>query len=68
MTTFHNLLPSPICMYVCMYVWQINGKEKKPQKPHPKFKKYKYQIFTENICSACNPVQVIIFCKYVLSL
>ena len=29
-----------------------NNKEKKPQKPRPKMKKFVYYIFTENICSA----------------
>ena len=31
-----------------------NNIEKEPQKPRPIFKKYVYDIFTENICSACN--------------
>ena len=35
-----------------------NNIEKVPQKPHPKLKKYVYYIFTENICSICNPMQV----------
>ena len=35
-----------------------NNIEKVPQKPHPKLKKYVYYIFTENICSNCNPVQL----------
>ena len=26
-----------------------------------KLKKYVYYIFTENICSACNPMQVVVF-------
>ena len=33
-----------------------NNIEKEPQKPRPKLKKYVYYIFTENICSACNPM------------
>ena len=37
--------------------------EKKQQKPRPKLEKYVYCIFTENICSACNPMQVVVFCK-----
>ena len=45
-----------------------NNIEKEPQKPHPKWKKYMYQIFTENICSARNPMQVVVFCKCVLIL
>ena len=27
----------------------------------PKIKKYVYYIFTENICCACNPMQVVFF-------
>ena len=38
-----------------------NSIEKKPQKPHPKLKKYVYYIFTENISSSCNPMQVVVF-------
>ena len=43
-----------------------NNIEKEPQKPRPKLKKRVYYIFTENICSACNPMQVVVFCKHVL--
>ena len=42
--------------------------EKEPEKPHKKLKKYVYYIFKESICSACNPMQVIVFCKNVLTL
>ena len=42
--------------------------EKEPQKPRTKMKKHVYYIFTENICSACNPMQVVVFCKNVLTL
>ena len=42
--------------------------EKEPQRPRPKLKKYVYYIFTENICSTCNPMQVVVFCKNVLIL
>ena len=45
-----------------------NNIEKEPQKPHPKLKKCVYYIFTENNCSACNPMQVVVFCKNVLIL
>ena len=45
-----------------------NNIEKEPQKPHPKFKKYVHHIFAENICSACSPMQVAVFCKNVLTL
>ena len=38
-----------------------NNIEKERQKPRLKLKKY--YIFTENICSACNPMQVVVFCK-----
>ena len=44
-----------------------NNIGKEPQKPRPKLK-YIYYIFTENICSACNPMQVVVFCKHVLIL
>ena len=45
-----------------------NNIGKEPQKPRPKLKKYVYYIFTENICSVCNPMQVVVFCKNVLIL
>ena len=45
-----------------------NDIEKKPQKPHPKLKKYVCYIFTGNIYSVCNLMQVVIFCKNVLIL
>ena len=44
-----------------------NNIGKEPQKPRPKLK-YIYYIFTENICSACNPMQVVVFYKHVLIL
>ena len=34
----------------------------------PKIEKYVYYIFTANICSTCNPMQVVVFCKNVLIL
>ena len=37
-------------------------------KATPKIEKYVYYVFTENICSACNPMQVVVFCKHVLIL
>ena len=37
-------------------------------KATPKIEKYGYYIFTENICSARNPMQVLVFCKHVLIL
>ena len=45
-----------------------NNIEKESQKPRPKLKKYVYYILTENICSARNPMQVVVFCKNVLVL
>ena len=45
-----------------------NNKEKEPQKLHPKLTKYVYYIFPENIWSAYNPMQVVVFCKNVLIL
>ena len=39
-----------------------NNIEMEPQKPHWKLKKHTYDrfyIFTDNICSACNPIQVL---------
>ena len=38
-----------------------NNTEKELQKPRPKLKKYVYYAFIENICSACNPMQVKVF-------
>ena len=45
-----------------------NNTEKEPQKPRPKLEKYEYYVFTENIYSACNPINVVVFCKNVLIL
>ena len=33
-----------------------------------KIEKFVYYIFTENICSAWNPIQVVVFCKHVSTL
>ena len=40
-----------------------NNIQKIPQKPCPKLKKYAFCIFTENICSACNSMQMVFSCK-----
>ena len=45
-----------------------NNIEKEPQKLHPNLKKCFYYLFTQNICSACNPMQVVVFSKNVLIL
>ena len=45
-----------------------NNIGKKPQKPRPKLKNKCTYIFTENICSACNSMQIVGFCKHVLVL
>ena len=42
-----------------------NKPGKELQKATPKIEKYIYYIFTENICSACNPMQVVVFCKHI---
>ena len=43
-----------------------NNIEKELQKRRPNLKKYVYYIFTENICSACNPMQEVVFLqKYI---
>ena len=46
--------------------------KKESQESRPKLNIYIYihifQIITENIFSACNPVQVVVFCKHVLIL
>ena len=39
--------------------------EKDSQTLRPKLKKNVCYIFTENICSACSLIQVVIFCKNV---
>ena len=43
-------------------------KGKEPQKPRPKLKNMYIIYFTKNICSACNPMQAVVFCKNVLIL
>ena len=42
--------------------------EKEPQRPHSELKKYVFYIFTENICSTCNPMEVVVFWENVLIL
>ena len=37
-------------------------------KATPKIEKYVYYIFTENICSTRNPMQVVVYCKHLLTL
>ena len=46
--------------------WEKHGKG--AAKTTPKIEKYVYYVFTENICSACNPMQMVVFCKHVLIL
>ena len=38
-----------------------NNIGKESSKPRPKLRKYVYYIFPENICSARNPMQVVVF-------
>ena len=45
-----------------------NNKEKECKGHHTKLKKHVYYIFSENICSACNPIQVVVFYENVLIL
>ena len=45
-----------------------NNIEKEPQKLPQNWKKHVYYILTENICSACNPMPVAVFCKKILIL
>ena len=45
-----------------------NEIENEPSKLRPKLKNYVYYIFTENICSAYNSMQVVDFYKNVLIL
>ena len=45
-----------------------SNREKELQKPSPKLKKHINEIFTENICSVYNTVQLVFFCKHVLIL
>ena len=42
-----------------------NNIGKEPQKPTPKIEKYVYYIFIENICSVCNSMEVVVFCKHI---
>ena len=42
-----------------------NNMKKEPQKPRLKLKKYGCYIYTENIYSACNLMQAVIFFKNV---
>ena len=56
---FQNFLPQEVGAFG-------NNIEKQPQKPRWKLIKYVY--YTGYICSACNPVQMVVFCKNVLIL
>ena len=44
----------------------LKEQRKRTAKATPKIEEYVYYIFTENICSACNPMQVVFFYKNVL--
>ena len=46
--------------------WKLHRKE--TAKTTPETEKYVYYKYAENIFSARNPVQVVVFCKYVLIL
>ena len=46
--------------------WEYH--KKGTAKATPKIKKYVYYVFTENICFARNPMQVVVFCKVVIIL
>ena len=41
----------------------FRNNRKETAKATAKTEKYVCYIFTDNICSVCNPMQVIIFCK-----
>ena len=41
--------------------WSFWNIEKEQKKPHAKLENYVYNIFTENICSAYNSMQVVVF-------
>ena len=44
-----------------------NNRENESQVLRPKLKKYVYYVFTENICSVCNPMQVVVFLQKCIS-
>ena len=46
----------------------FGNNRKGTRKATPKSEKYVYYVFTENIFSVCNPVQVVVFCKHLLIL
>ena len=46
--------------------WKQHTKE--TAKATSKIEKYVCYIFTENMCSTCNPMQEVVFCKHVLIL
>ena len=45
-----------------------NNREKEQKMPRPEFKRYVSYIFADNICSACSPMQMVVFCKNVVIL
>ena len=51
---FKNVLPQEVVAFG-------NNTEKEPQMPRSKLRKYVYYIFTEDIWSVWNPMQVIVF-------
>ena len=51
---------------VQIFFWKQHRKG--TAKATPKIEKICMYIFTDNICSACNPVQVVVFSKNVLIL
>ena len=59
--------------YFKMFLSQENAAsekniEKESQKPRPKLQKYVNEILNDHICSVCNVMQVIAFCKHILIL
>ena len=53
---------------VQFFLQQEAGHRKGTAKTKPKIENYVYYIFTKNICSACNPMQVVVFSKDALIL
>ena len=49
--------------FITIKSWSFSKEHRKVRvKASPKIEKYVYYIFTENICSARSPMQVVVFC------
>ena len=64
----HNTVIISLKLFYNKKLERLEVTQERTAKATPKIEKYVYYIFTEDICSACNPMQVVVFCKHALIL